>query len=176
MRGWSVAPWRAVALCGLIVLAAAARAETEAPVSVTAAFIDPAYSEQALFSPDGKVLALPNSGMLWEATSGLPLRRLDYPAFFTAAMFTPDSATLVSGHKDGVIKLWDVASGAVVATLPPKNPPDSEDDSKRITTLSIDRKGELLASADSLAARTGCPSTETIGRRVDSIHTVTPPA
>ena len=145
---WSVAPWRAVALCGLIVLAAAARAETEAPVSVTAAFIDPAYSEQALFSPDGKVLALPNSGMLWEATSGLPLRRLDYPAFFTAAMFTPDSATLVSGHKDGVIKLWDVASGAVVATLPPKNPPDSEDDSKRITTLSIDRKGELLASGD----------------------------
>ena len=149
-RHGSMARRSAAVLAGVLLLAAgaAARAQSAQPVSVVASFIDPAYSELALFSPDGRVVALPDSGMLWDATSGLPLRWLDYPAFFTAAVFTPDGATLVSGHKDGIIKLWDVASGTVMATLPPRKPPDSGDDSKRITTLWVDRKGELLVSGD----------------------------
>jgi WD40 repeat protein len=131
------------ALAGLVVLASGAVAAEKPPIAVTASFIDPGSSEQALFSADGKILALPDLGMLWDVAAGLPLRRLSDPVFVTASAFTPDGAIYVTGHKDGAIKLWSVASGAVIATLS-----KSGDDTTRITSLSTDAKGQFLVSGD----------------------------
>jgi WD40 repeat protein len=131
------------ALSGLVMLASAAAAAEKPPVAVIASFVDPGVSEQALFSADGKILALPDLGLLWDTAAGLPLRRLNDPVFVTASAFTPDGAVYITGHKDGAIKLWSVASGAVTATL---NKPG--DDTTRITSLSTDGKGQFLVSGD----------------------------
>ena len=124
-------------------LACAATAAEKPPVAVTASFIDPGASEQALFSADGKILALPDLGLLWDTAAGLPLRRLNDPVFVTASAFTPDGTVYITGHKDGAIKLWSVASGAVIATLN-----KGGDDITRITSLSTDGKGQVLVSGD----------------------------
>ncbi len=131
------------ALFGLMMLASVAAAAEKLSVAVTASFADPGAGEQALFSADGKILALPDLGLLWDTAAGLPLRRLSDPVFVTASAFTPDGAVYITGHKDGAIKFWSVASGAVIATLS-----KSGEDTTRITSLSIDGKGQFLLSGD----------------------------
>jgi WD40 repeat protein len=128
----------ALALPGSVVVASA---ESQPPVAVVGSFIDPAHSDAALFSADGKIVALPDLGLLWDATSGLPLRRMIDPVFVTAGAFTPDGATFVSGHTDGAIKSWNVATGEVSATL--AKPADD-----RVASLWLDANGASLVSGD----------------------------
>lgn len=137
-RCLAVAVSAALALLGSL---AAASAQGRPPV-VVGSFIDPSFSDDALFAADGKTVAFPEIGLLWDATTGLPLRRLIDPIYVTASAFTPDGAVFVSGHKDGAIKLWNVATGDVIATLAKPN------DDVRIESLWIDGKGELLVSGD----------------------------
>jgi WD40 repeat protein len=121
---------------------AVASAQGKPPIAVVGSFIDPSRSREVLFLADGRTVAFPDLGLLADATSGLPLRRMNDPVFVTASAFTPDGAVFASGHKDGTIKLWDVATGGVIATLAKPN------DDVRIESLWIDGKGELLVSGD----------------------------
>jgi len=152
--------WGAAALFGLSLMfstiAAQAIAEDNPAAAVIGSFIDPSDAEEAIFSPDGKIVALQDSEMtLWGVASGLPLRRLKNPIFFTACLFTPNGATLISGHKDGDIRLWNVANGAVLATMRSKPRAESSDQFlDRITTLWVDAKGDLLVSGDHRGAVT----------------------
>jgi WD40 repeat protein len=124
-------------------LGSLASAQGRPPVAVVGSFIDPSRSSEALFSADGRTVAFPDLGLFSDATSGLPLRRITDPVFVTASAFTPDGAVFASGHKDGAIKLWDVVTGAVIATLV-----KPADDDVRIESLWIDGKGEFLVSGD----------------------------
>jgi WD domain, G-beta repeat len=148
-----------IAVCALALAPAAATVQAaskrEAPVAVVGNFFGPADAEELLFSPDDKIVVAPGHSLdlgseltLWEVASGLPLRALNREAFFTASLFTPSGTTVVSGHKDGVIELWDVASGRVLATMRHK-PREDRDDAGKITSLWLDAKGELLVSGDS---------------------------
>jgi WD40 repeat protein len=53
----------------------------------------------------------------------LPLRDLfTHPAVVAAAAFSPDGSRLLTGAEDGHARLWDLATGEVVASLPHKHP------------------------------------------------------
>jgi WD40 repeat protein len=140
----------AIALCAV---AAAVSPDQAAGRSKPAAAIvanigDLADSGNAVFSPNGRIVALADGAFtakrvtLWDVAAGRPLRRLSYQAFFTAVSFTPDGASVATGHKDGAVMLWDVETGANTTLLPGK----SEDDSVR--SLWIDDKGEFLVSGN----------------------------
>ena len=152
-----VQPWRSAVLSVSLIfsaIAVQAAAKSDPPVVVVGNFFDPGDADAATFSPDAKIVALPDAGFrandvtLWEVASGLPLRTLTHRAFFTASLFVPNGTLMVSGHKDGTIKLWEVETGAVLVTLHAKLRAGRGPDPDPISSLWIDGKGELLVSGD----------------------------
>jgi WD40 repeat protein len=70
----------------------------------------------ALFSPDGKMIISSCPGdrliRLWDAASGEARRTFaGGGASSTAVALSPDGKTLAAGSEDGVVWLWDVATG-----------------------------------------------------------------
>jgi WD40 repeat protein len=66
------------------------------------------------FSPDGSLLAAvvwnPSSILVWELASGRRVfQARDHIHEFVC--FTPDGRTVVSGCNDGIIRMWDLATG-----------------------------------------------------------------
>lgn len=106
-------------------------------------------TERAVISPDGRLMATVGSAAikLWDIASGRPLRTMEYQAFFLAVAFSPDGTMIASGHKDGLIRLWDVATGAgTTLQAPPKPGRDQSQDDFAVQSLEFDAKGRLLVT------------------------------
>jgi WD40 repeat protein len=75
------------------------------------------YFEEFFLSPDGRVLAAKwvRNLVLYETPGGRVRHRLelvnDNEENITFVAFAPDSASLVTGHQNGTIRFWDVATG-----------------------------------------------------------------
>jgi WD40 repeat protein len=97
---------------------------------------------QALFSPDGALLALATwEGhiKLFETGTGEPQGQLrGHAGYVTAIDFSPDGKLLVSGGYDGTIRLWDVDNQIPLLTLttPERN----------IVSVAFSPDGQTIAS------------------------------
>jgi WD40 repeat protein len=83
------------------------------------------YVTAAAFSADGKVLRTVSDGSFiteWDPATGKRLRRVTVkkPAGGGQVRFTADGAMLVIGGFDGIIRLFDTATGEEKQTLTPK--------------------------------------------------------
>jgi WD40 repeat protein len=93
----------------------------------------------AVFSPDGKVLALAGSHdrmTFWSPRTGKYTARLEgHTAEVVAAAFSPDGTVFASASLDGTMKLWQVPSGKVTATV-----------NSKASSLAFSPDGQLLAT------------------------------
>ena len=71
------------------------------------------------FSLDGSKIALglSASGMLYEVGTGREIAFLGHRSGVLSVAFSPDSTTVASGGSDDTIKLWNVDTGQIIATL-----------------------------------------------------------
>lgn len=82
--------------------------------------LSPVVVQSALFSPDGNQVATldPNGFMwIWDANTGRILRFIDNAGKVNAIAFGRSGRWILSGSDDGVIRIWDIASGQQLASL-----------------------------------------------------------
>jgi WD40 repeat protein len=92
------------------------------------------------FSPDAHLLAsATDATTLWDVVSGRRLTRLPSATWVTAMTFRRDGAVLATGHDDGQVILWDLASRQELARLSGHRRP--------ISALAFSADGNCLASA-----------------------------
>jgi dipeptidyl aminopeptidase/acylaminoacyl peptidase len=112
----------------------------------------PAAGYYLVFAPDGKALITASERKevrtvftAWDAGSRKPRRRYPWPKtpqfedFITALAVIPDGRSVVSGNQDGLVLLWETATGDVQAefwTHP-----------RAVTALAVSADGRYLASA-----------------------------
>ena len=110
------------------------------------------------FSPDGKTVATAAKGetiiVLWDVIDigrkiGLSAGHITETG---AVAFSPDGKTIVSGHRDGVINLWDATTGVHLSTF--------TGDAGNVTALAFSSDGKMLANGNADGAiRLWNPST-----------------
>jgi serine/threonine protein kinase/WD40 repeat protein len=107
---WDVARQQAVREFRLPVPRGGVREQAAVVLSMTA---DGAYV--AATPLDDEAADVRSPGALWDARTGKILRPITVPA--SALAIRPDGRQLATGHKDGSIRVWDVASGRLVQQL-----------------------------------------------------------
>ncbi|HTV67818.1 MAG TPA: WD40 repeat domain-containing protein, partial [Rhizobiaceae bacterium] len=117
-RNWlkaALVPLLQIFLC----FAAPAESADSLPVTIVPDRVNLEEDARAVFSANGSELVVfDRRGVyLWDIASQRLVRSILYPAFARAAVFTPDHKQIISAHKDGSIRLWDVASGTQIALL-----------------------------------------------------------
>jgi WD40 repeat protein len=127
------------------------------PPSVIGNFVNPEIATDATFSPDGKLVALStfSSGiMLWDTASGRLVRLLTQRPHFMANAFSEDGRQMVTAHKDGTLRIWDLETGTASAPLSVprgKGKTGKVEDPDPIRTVWIDPRGELFVTSDAAA-------------------------
>lgn len=107
------------------------------------------------YSPDGHFLATGMHGMwheeekpttvrLWEVPSGREIALLAHPRIFTCLVFSPDGSRLATGCGDGIIRMWETATGREMFRLDAQKKEKEYEDSVRSLAFSPD--GRRLAA------------------------------
>ncbi|HQR07553.1 MAG TPA: WD40 repeat domain-containing protein [Gemmatales bacterium] len=73
----------------------------------------------------------------WNAQTGLANKVIAQPAWISALCFRPDGSVLATGHDDGRVRLWDVASASMIR--------EWGTESSAVSSLSFSTDGQRLA-------------------------------
>ncbi|GAA4587229.1 hypothetical protein GCM10023194_35540 [Planotetraspora phitsanulokensis] len=98
------------------------------------------FLSSAVLSPDGRLVATGGrSTRLWDAASGTTIATFPEPkGTVSRVALSPDGKTLASGGGDGAVRLWDVTTRRLTATLPAHAGRD-------MSTLAFSPDGKSLA-------------------------------
>jgi WD40 repeat protein len=92
------------------------------------------------FDQRGRFLAgASDEVILWDLQTGAEAGRFEHPIWVTALAFHPSGALLATGHDDGVVRLWDIASSKVLREMGQEGTPTS--------AVAFDATGSRLAAA-----------------------------
>jgi WD40 repeat protein len=94
------------------------------------------------FSPGAKRLASGNDDLLlWDVDAGQLIHRIQQDSWVTAVAFSTDGRTVASGHDDGKVRFWDVATQKYLGEIqahPAKMP---------VSAIAFAPVGEFVATA-----------------------------
>jgi WD40 repeat protein len=106
------------------------------------------------YSPDGRWIAGGGGdprGYLWDAAEGsLSDALLETSAAVTTVAFSPDSTRLVTGEEDGVISVWSIPDGELVASVILET---------EVARIALSPDGMLIAAAEEMGTITILDST-----------------
>jgi WD40 repeat protein/serine/threonine protein kinase len=73
----------------------------------------------AMFSPDGKRIVTTDdkSARMWDAGSNQLLFTMSHGDIVYQALFSPDGARIITAGGDGTVRIWNVATGALIRVL-----------------------------------------------------------
>ena len=132
----------------LLLLSSAAHGDNPGnfPVSIVTNRVVFEWDTHAIFSASAARLIVTDATgtYIWNVASGRLVRRIIYDAFAKAHVLMPDEETMISGHMDGKIRLWSLATGAPAGSMQEKRINGDEVD--EITALAITPDGALLVS------------------------------
>jgi WD40 repeat protein len=121
------------------------------PITVV---VHPDAIDRAAFSPDGgRVVTASREGtvLVWSASTGERLERLEHPAAVLDAAFSPDGKRVVTAGADHLARVWDLGTGALsLAPLPHGGRVHVAmfcQDGSRILTASWDRRVQIWDAA-----------------------------
>ena len=92
------------------------------------------------FGPGAKVLASGNDDLLlWDVPTGQLVNRIEQDSWVTAVAFSADGRTVASGHDDGKVKFWDVATHKYLGEIAAHPGP--------VSAIAFAPRGEFVATA-----------------------------
>jgi WD40 repeat protein len=137
------------ALLGLLVAVSAlpARAETpdNLPVTLIPNTVELGWDTHATLAASGTRLIVTDSAgiYVWDVASKRLVRRIVHDVFAKSVALTPDESMIITGHMDGKIRLWSLATGAPAGVLQEKV---VKSDTYEIPALAVSSSGGLLVS------------------------------
>lgn len=142
--------WLRSALVPLLLLAssppALAQGRDNLPVTLVPNRVDLGFDTHAVFASSGsRLIVTDRTGMyIWDVATRRLVRRTLYDVFARSQVLTPDEDLMISGHRDGKIRLWNLATGASAGVLLEKAVKDGDTDD--INALTVSPDGALLVS------------------------------
>lgn len=126
---------------------APACAETSAnlPITFTPTAVDLNWDTHARLAASGtRLIVTDTAGIyVWDVASKRLVYRAVHDVFAKSVALMPDESMIITGHMDGKIRLWDLATGGSAGVLQEKV---VRADSYEISALAINRDGEFLVS------------------------------
>jgi len=115
-------------------------------IGIVTNFVDFYEVDHASFLAGGSKVLLRSwqAAYLFDVASRRLVRSFDYETYADATMVSPDEQWMITGHRDGKVRLWSLATGAVAIELEGKT--TTGDDPEEISALAASADGALVAA------------------------------
>jgi len=115
------------------------------PVTFVPSLVDLGWDTKAILPASGSRLIVTDTAgiYVWDIASKRLIRRIVHDVFAKSVALTPDESMIITGHMDGKIRLWNLATGVPAGVLQEKI---VSSDTYEMSSLAVTSDGELLIS------------------------------
>jgi WD40 repeat protein len=143
--------WLRPALASLLLfvpLSAHAQGRDSLPVTIVPNLVNLGWDTHAdLVAASSRLIVSDRAGLyVFDVAAKRLVRRTLFDNFAKSRVLTPDEATVITGHMDGKIRLWNLATGASAGVLQEKAVKDGE--TYEITALAASADGALVSGSE----------------------------